>query len=120
MVKKRKILVIDDEEIIRDLIKMILEEEEYSIFTAENGINGFKIIEKEVPDLILLDIVMPEMEGIEFLRIMKKKEINIPVIIMSGNPIGVQHLKISELLGARASLQKPFKKSDLIEIIEKI
>lgn len=69
----KKILIVDDEEDIVDLVKYNLENEGYKCYTAYNGIDAVSVAIKKVPDLILLDIMMPEMDGIEACRQIKRK-----------------------------------------------
>ena len=89
---KSKIVIIEDEEILTDVLSKKLEKEGYEVKTAPNGIIGLQIIEAEKPDLILLDIVMPKMNGYEVLGVLNDtfgKENMPPVIIISnsGQPV---------------------------------
>lgn len=81
--KKIKILVVDDEENIRFLYKEELEDEGYTVSLAANAEEAMKKILEEQPDLITLDIKMPGMDGIEFLRKLKEENRSIPVILCS-------------------------------------
>jgi CheY-like chemotaxis protein len=81
------ILIVEDEKDIRDSLKMLLELEGYSVFTAENGKEGLKILKNlESPCLILLDLLMPVMNGMEFLEAKKHEDAiaQIPVCVVSG------------------------------------
>lgn len=78
-----KILVVDDEENIRFLYKEELEDEGYKVALAANAEEAMKKIQELPPDLITLDIKMPGMDGIEFLRKLKEENRNIPVILCS-------------------------------------
>lgn len=81
------ILIVEDEKDIRDSLKMILELEGYSVFTAENGKEGLKILKGlDRPCLILLDLLMPVMNGMEFLEAKKHEDAiaQIPVCVVSG------------------------------------
>ncbi|MHB1688436.1 MAG: response regulator [Ignavibacteriaceae bacterium] len=81
-------LIIDDDPIARAYLSRIISKRfGNSIQTADNGIDGLKILHEYNPDLILLDISMPQMDGIEFLRTIRKEERykNIPVLILSAN-----------------------------------
>jgi DNA-binding NtrC family response regulator len=80
-----KILVIDDERSIRNTLKDILEFEKHQITLAENGKNGLEQALSETYDVIFSDIKMPEMDGIEFLTALKAREIDVPVVMISGH-----------------------------------
>jgi len=80
-----KILVIDDERSIRNTLKEILEYEKYEVTTAENGIEGLEILKKETFDILLLDIKMPEMDGMEVLEKVRKNYPDIQAIMISGH-----------------------------------
>ena len=69
----KKILVVDDEENIRKLIETRLKANQYNVITASNGAEALEKAESEAPDLILLDIMMPELDGLEVLRKLKSK-----------------------------------------------
>jgi two-component system, NtrC family, nitrogen regulation response regulator NtrX len=80
-----KILVIDDERSIRNTLKDILEFEKHQVALAENGKQGLEVAQNSVFDLIFSDIKMPEMDGIELLVNLKEKEIDVPIIMISGH-----------------------------------
>ncbi|MFY7707053.1 MAG: sigma-54-dependent transcriptional regulator [Flavobacteriales bacterium] len=101
-----KILIIDDEAAIRGALKEILEYESFEVDEAEDGLQGLKKLEKENYDLIFCDIKMPKMDGIEVLEKLKEKEIEAPVIIITGHgsvETAVEALK----KGAYDFIQKP-------------
>ena len=79
----RKILVVDDEENIRLLYKEELEDDGYQVCLASSAEDAMKKVDEEKPDIITLDIKMPGMDGIEFLRILKEEKKDIPVILCS-------------------------------------
>jgi DNA-binding NtrC family response regulator len=80
-----KILVIDDERSIRNTLKDILEYEKYEVTTAENGIKGFEILKKNTFDILLLDIKMPEIDGMEVLEKVRKDYPDLQIIMISGH-----------------------------------
>jgi len=86
MSDKKKILVVDDEESIHLLYKEEFEEEGYEVISAINGEEALELFDKVEPDLVILDINMPGMDGIEVLRKMKEKRPDIPVILSSAYP----------------------------------
>lgn len=83
---RKKILIVDDEPEQIDFAKTILEEKEYMVISASNGVEGMNLVRTETPDLILLDIMMPEKGGIGMYQELKKDEAtrNIPVVIVTG------------------------------------
>ncbi len=86
MSEKKKILVVDDEDSIHLLYKEELEEEGYVVISAMSGEEALKAFDDQMPDLVILDINMPGMNGIEVLRQMKEKRPDIPVILSSAYP----------------------------------
>ncbi len=83
---KKKILLVDDEESLRLLYAEELSAEGYEVFTAENGKEGLRQVELVKPDLIILDIVMPVMDGMEALGQIMGRERNVPIIIHTSYP----------------------------------
>ncbi len=116
----KKVLVVDDEPSITDLVSLILTEKGYEVSIANDGNQGLKQFESVEPDLVITDIVMPDMEGIEFIKALVEKKKDIPVIVMSGNIVGMKFLKTARLFGAKAALTKPFTTQELIETIDRI
>ena len=116
----RKILVVDDEDSIVNLLVSILSLQEFEVIAAYDGRQGLELYEKEKPDLVITDIIMPDMEGIEFVRRLRKIDRELPIIAMSGNPTGTQFLKTASLLGANSTLQKPFSSEELLNRISEI
>lgn len=114
----KKILVCDDDEGILDIVKIILENKDYQVETISTG----KAIERRIiayqPDLILLDLWIPGMDGKEITKILKRDEklSKIPIIIISALN---ETKKISREIGADDYLAKPFDINDLISIVEK-
>jgi CheY-like chemotaxis protein len=82
---KKNILVVEDEAPLRDVLKSKLEEEGFSVSTAVNGVEGLMAVQKEKPDLILLDILMPIMDGVTMLKELRiyEENRNIPVIVLT-------------------------------------
>lgn len=114
---KDKILVIDDEKDICELFKKILGLEGYTVLTAQNGYDGIKINEKSNPDIIILDLKMPKMNGIETLRRIRKKDADVIVIILTGygdagTIRNAADLNVYEYMG------KPFNNTTIIKIIK--
>ena len=81
----KKILIIDDERAIRSTLKEILEFEKYIVDDTENGVKGINLAKENDYDLIFCDIKMPIMDGLDFLEEKRKKDIDCPVIMISGH-----------------------------------
>jgi two-component system nitrogen regulation response regulator NtrX len=103
---KPRVLIVDDEDAVRSSLKMIFEYEGYEVLLAANGSVGLKLAEQESPDLVFLDIKMPQMDGLEVLKQLKEKDGSIPVVILSGHgtvKTAVEAVK----LGAYDFIEKP-------------
>jgi two-component system nitrogen regulation response regulator NtrX len=103
---KARVLIIDDEESVRSALRMIFEYEGYECLLAQNGAAGLKIAEKEDPDLVLLDIKMPQMDGLEVLKQLRQAQPSLPVVILSGHGT-VQTAVEATKLGAFDFIEKP-------------
>ena len=109
------ILVADDEPVNRELIKRRLEREGYHVLTARNGSEAVEQARASLPDLVILDVMMPEMDGMDACRLLKESEAthDIPVIFLSARD--ETEMKVSGLeLGADDYISKPFEAEELI------
>jgi CheY-like chemotaxis protein len=115
----KSILIVDDEQIIRNVLKRKLEQTtSFRVYTAEDGIPALELFKREKIDLVISDLLMAEMNGIELLRQLKTIDPHIPVIIITG--YGTLDDAIEAIhLGAEDFIKKPFDISDVIETIEK-
>jgi DNA-binding response OmpR family regulator len=113
-----KILIIDDEKHIVELVTVLLEDnEEYQILKAYDGEEGLMLVERERPDLVLLDYMMPRMNGLEVLKEIKKHWPVTYVIIMTGK--GSEKVAVTLMkAGASDYISKPFRADELEEIVE--
>ncbi|HSB62197.1 MAG TPA: response regulator, partial [Vicinamibacteria bacterium] len=103
---KPRVLIVDDEEAIRSSLKMIFEYEGYEVLLAANAQAGLKIAESEDPDLVFLDIKMPQMDGMEVLKSLKEVEGSPPVVILSGHGTVKTAVEATKL-GAYDFIEKP-------------
>ena len=113
-----KLLIVDDEKLIRDVIKTYAELENYETVEAEDGSEALDIVAKEKIDLIILDIMMPKMDGMTFLEKLKSDK-NIPVIILSARNEEYDKLRGFDL-GTDDYLTKPFSPKELLARIKAI
>jgi DNA-binding response OmpR family regulator len=110
-----KILVVDDEPTIRELAQIILQDEGYHVITAENGVEAIQKVKDEMPDLVLLDMVMPGMSGPEVCRALKAeaKVKFIPIVMFT--VLGRDtDMKLAEQSGCSGYFVKPFTPQDLV------
>lgn len=107
-----KILVVDDEPRLVSLVEAYLKQEGYGVVTASNGQEALLRARKEKPDLILLDIMMPEMDGYEFIRA-HRREANTPIILLTARVEEEDHV-IGLELGADDYVTKPFRPRELV------
>ncbi|MGY5851022.1 response regulator [Salegentibacter sp. F14] len=114
----KKILIIEDDKILRENTRELLEIENYRVFTAENGKEGLKAAKEYKPDLIISDILMPVMDGYELLkRLYQDKETrDIPFIFLSAKS-EVEDIRFGMNMGADDYLTKPFHERDLLMAI---
>ncbi|MEG6520991.1 response regulator transcription factor [Desulfotomaculum sp. 1211_IL3151] len=109
-----RILVVDDEINLLELIKYTLEKDGHRVITAMDGKEGCRLLEREVPDLIILDVMMPKLDGLEFCRRLRSKpDTNrLPIIMVSAKGETIDHIVGLEM-GADDYLSKPFSPREL-------
>ncbi len=111
------ILVIDDVEDVRTTIREMLERAGHRVSEAANGKEALLKIDQQLPDLVITDIFMPEMEGLEFIRTIKKKQITLPIIALSGSTQS-EYLQYALKFGANYGLYKPFSQDELLMAVD--
>ena len=120
---RQRILIVDDNDDIRNLIVLTLKSAEYEVFSAPNGDDALSLIKGEEPDLILLDVMMPNMSGIEVLaqiRSSKKKKINGALVMMISAKSQVADIDVALEAGADDYIVKPFRPQHLLEKVSNI
>ena len=103
---KPRVLVIDDESAIRDSLKMTLEYDGYEVMLAATGEEGVKLVEREAPDLVFLDIKMPGMDGLEVLQKLRHMVETVPIVVISGHA-DISTAVEATRLGAFDFIEKP-------------
>jgi len=118
MMQQKKILVIDDEENMRHVLKTLLEKEGYQVFVAADGLEALSVLEKQPCDLILCDLRMPHMDGMAFLEAAMQRKISAPIITMSA--YGTIDLALEAMQrGAYDYISKPFKPPEIVLVLKK-
>ncbi|MFQ5748888.1 MAG: response regulator, partial [Planctomycetota bacterium] len=102
---------------VREALAGILTVLGFRVLKAGNGKEGLEILEREGPDLVFCDLVMPDKDGLEVCREIRKKAPGIKVLAMSGAVHGPQYLKVASMLGSEHSLQKPLRKTEIVEAV---
>jgi len=118
----KKVLIIDDEEDIRSYLDSLLSDNGYETALAEDGEDGFRKLADFLPDIIVLDIIMPNQTGVGFYRKLKKSEAhkNIPVIVLTGVSSYKDFFSRSHLTLPKPEefMEKPFSSEELLEKIK--
>ncbi len=114
-----QIVVVDDDPLLRDTITLMLEEAGHSVLRCENGKKAIDFLAHGDADLLITDILMPEMDGIETLREAKRMQPALPILAISGGGIGDarHYLGMAKALGATAVLRKPFGVREFVELV---
>lgn len=112
------ILVIDDSIVIRKMVELALENEDYQIETAVTGKDGLKLLDQLQPDLVILDLMLPDINGIDLLKTIKASK-GIPVVMLSGKD-SPQMIEKARAEGADAFLPKPFRDEELVQTIKNL
>lgn len=117
---KKRILIAEDEQVLLDLLKVLLEmiDDEFEVYSANNGREALELINGLDIDLLITDIKMPEMDGLELIREMQNKYPSIKILAMSG--IGDQYLKAAKSFGASYVFNKPFERDKLTSAVNKV
>lgn len=116
------ILVIDDEPTLRELYKAMLSRQGYRVSVAGNGVQGLLALEMVRPDLIVLDMAMPEMDGLSFLRVIRDSPEwkHIPVVLLTAFATSEQQMGLSELGVTEQLTKASFSVRDLRERVAKL
>lgn len=118
----KKVLLIDDDELVRYALKRYLEKKDFRVETLPSGQNAVEKYRSFGPDIIVTDIIMPDIEGIELITTIRNIDPDIPIIAISGGSrrLDTSYLINAELIGANATLEKPFEEEKLVEYINKL
>lgn len=107
------ILVVDDDKNTRLLLKAVLEAEHYTVFTAENGEDALAVMDREHIDLVVLDIMMPKMDGYEFTRTLRENRSTLPILMISAKQLPADKHK-GFLVGTDDYMTKPLDEEEML------
>ncbi|MFZ2412322.1 MAG: response regulator [Candidatus Methanoperedens sp.] len=116
----KKVLIVDDEPDTLELIKLVLESGGFETMLAANGMEALVQIERTKPDLVLLDIMMPDMDGWDVFRRIKEINPKIPIAILTAKAQNIDKLLGLHVLKADDYITKPFGKNELIGKVRKL
>ena len=108
-----QILVVDDDKNTRLLLKAVLQAENYNVFTAENGEQALEVMDTEHIDLVVLDIMMPKMDGYEFTKILRENDNNLPILMVSAKQLPADKQK-GFLVGTDDYMTKPIDETEML------
>jgi DNA-binding response OmpR family regulator len=120
MAVRKTVLLVDDDPDILSAMRTMIERKGYRVVTASDGNMGLAVAEREAPDLVVVDMMMPRKSGFLVLEKLKSRpEGGPPVIMITGNE-GSRHRAYAEILGANDYIRKPFEMSRLLDSVQKL
>ena len=122
METKRRVVYIEDEPEMIDLVRLILNRRGYEIIGANGGREGLDIVRAQTPDLVLLDLMMPDMDGWDVYQQMKADEHtqNIPVIVVTAKAQSIDKVLGLHIAKVDDYISKPFSPQELVDSVEKV
>jgi two-component system, response regulator, stage 0 sporulation protein F len=111
------VLIIDDEEAVRSLLRFALEAAGYEVTEAVNGHQGLELYRQKPTDLVIVDMLMPVMNGLNMLLDLTSEFLHAKVIAISGAGGDQNVLNVAKLLGVRQTFQKPFRMPQLLHAV---
>jgi DNA-binding response OmpR family regulator len=116
------LLVVDDDKAVRIMLRKMLETDSHDVVTAQNGIDALNCLRKQLPDIVILDIIMPEKEGFETIVEIRRDYPTLKIIAISGGgSIGAtNYLKLAKTLGANLTIEKPIHMKELLAAVRQL
>ncbi len=119
-ITKKEILIVDDDPLVIKLLQAPLQKAGYQVKVADQGLKALDMVKKNPPDLILLDILMPMLDGFKVTRLLKfdKRFKDIPIIVLTSRATEGER-KMGEQVGANEFLYKPFRLNQILKVVRK-
>src|ERR1700674_1165969 len=118
-----QILVIDDDHAVRGAMQLLLQAEGFDVVVASDGTNGIVTAQANAPDLVIVDLFMPGMTGVDTIRAIRERIPRVPIIAISGvlasSAASVDSLSSAALTGADLTLHKPFRPNELLKAVRR-
>ncbi|MGQ9584985.1 MAG: response regulator transcription factor [Anaerolineae bacterium] len=114
-----RVLVVDDDPPSVKMISFLLREEGYTVLTADNGATALELVKEEKPDLVILDVMMPHVDGLEVCRRLRRQMVDVPIIFLSAKGETSDRVQGLEL-GADDYLPKPFEPAELLARVKAV
>jgi len=120
--RMKRILIIDDDHHILLMLKKMLEKAGFEVDLASNGVDGLELFQKIHADMVITDIIMPEKEGLETIREMKRMRSDLKIIAMSGGGkiSADNYLETAKIFGASLVLEKPFSQKTMVDAVTRL
>lgn len=112
------VLVVDDSPTIRKIVEITLKREGYRVNTCDSAMKAFSSINDDRPDLVLLDVMLPVMDGYQVCQVIRKKYRNIPVIMLTSKDGFFDKMR-GKMAGSTLYMTKPFEPRDLVAVVER-
>lgn len=115
------VLVVDDEDMTRKLLRLMLERDGYAIVEAEDGVRALEEIAKQQPDIVILDVMMPNMDGFTLCQMVRSQPqtADLPIIMLSARS-QLEAVRAGIQAGANRYMTKPISKPELVQMIEEL
>ncbi len=117
-----KALIVDDSQLVSEAMQMILQNEGFVVDSTYDGLHALALLKQSIPDIVITDVVMPDMDGLEFIRSVREINPDVPILAISGmGPEGGRlYLKQAEKLGADMTLSKPVNRERFLEAVKSL
>jgi DNA-binding NtrC family response regulator len=119
MTTENMILIVDDEDIVLESCRRVLEADGFEVTLASSAEEALEIMKHRLPVALLMDIKMPERDGIYLMERIRKKWLEIPVIVMTGYPTS-ETIAEAAMMGAATLISKPFTPDELVETVSRV